>query len=268
MPDDETNIASRFRTLRTGMMFHAVTRRAIGAGILLLTLVFAILAGAEIAMIPTSNGYCDLKFPKWLGCVVANHENLAGGLIGAAGTLFAGWLAWTAVQTQMSDARERAQADRSEVEELLSFDVDNIAEALGAIWKVLDAIDDEQTLETNETRLLAVKTGLSFVTENSWIETAKSKIEVLGWNRRRLYSGLLNSLIELQAYEKITVDEVYGQITNAVAQAAGACELLFPNCSEYFEGRFRRSPKAYSWGYAVLMYADLLDDEEQELHQI
>jgi hypothetical protein len=239
-----------------------VTWRAFGAGLSLLALVFALLAGAEFAMIPTSNGYCELKFPKWLGCVVANHENLAGGLIGAAGTLFAGWLAWTAVQTQMTDARERAQADRIEVEELLSFDVDNIAETLGAIWKVLEAIDDEQTTEVNETRLLAVKTGLSFVTENSWIETAKSMVEVLGWNRRRLYAGLLNSLTELQAYKEITVDEVYGQITNAVAQAAGACELLFPDCSDYFEGRFRRSPKGYSWGYAVLMYADLLDEEQ------
>jgi len=242
------------------VIFSPVKLKAIAAGLSLLAFVFAILAGAEFAMIPTSNGYCELKFPKWMGCVVANHENLAGGLIGAAGTLFAGWLAWTAVQTQMTDARERAQADRIEVEELLSFDVDNIAEALGAIWKVLEAIYDEQAPEDNQKRLQAVKNGLSYVTENSWIETTKAMVDVLGWNRRRLYAGLLNSLIELQAFQEITVDEVSGDITSAVTQAAGACELLYPNCSDYFEGRFRRSPKGYSWGEAVLMSAHLPED--------
>jgi hypothetical protein len=146
------------------------------------------------------------------------------------------------------------------VEELLSFDVDNIAEALGAIWKVLEAIYDEQAPEDNQKRLQAVKNGLSYVTENSWIETTKAMVDVLGWNRRRLYAGLLNSLIELQAFQEITVDEISGEITSAVAQAAGACELLYPNCSDYFEGRFRRSPKGYSWGDAVLMSAHLPED--------
>jgi hypothetical protein len=91
---------------------------------------------------------------------------------------------------------------------------------------VLEAIYDEQAPEDNEKRLQAVKNGLSYVTENSWIETTKAMVDVLGWNRRRLYAGLLNSLIELHAFQEITVDEVSGDITSAVAQAAGACELL------------------------------------------
>lgn len=214
-------------------------------------------------MIPTASGYCDFKFPKWFGCVVASHENLAGGLIGAAGTLFAGWLAWTAVQTQIADARERAEADRKEVERLLQFDVDNIAEALGAMWLVLENIHHEETPENNETRLEAVKTGINFVADSIWIETTRSMIEILGWERRRSYQSLLNSLLELKKHENTTPENSW-EIEILVTQAAGSCELLIPRTTEYFEGRFRRCPKAYSWGDAILMYADLQADTEND----
>jgi hypothetical protein len=55
---------------------------------------------------------CALQFPKWIGCVLASHENLAGGLIGAGGTLLAGWIAWMAVHKELAftaanDATER-----------------------------------------------------------------------------------------------------------------------------------------------------------------
>ena len=240
-------------------MSAAIAGKAIIAALGLTVFVFAILAGAELAMTPTTTGYCDLKFPKWFGCVIANHENLAGGLIGAAGTLFAGWLAWTAVQTQMAEAKNRAEADRKEVERLLHFDVDNIAEALGAIWRVLENIHGEETAENNDTRLGAVKTGISFVADPIWIETTRSMIEVLGWERRRLYASLLNSLVEMAKHETATPEDAY-LLEIVVTQAAGACEILFPETTDYFEGRFRRSPKAYSWGHAVLMYADLLDE--------
>jgi hypothetical protein len=43
----------------------------------------------------------QVQIPKWLGCAMAEHENLAGGLIAAGGALFAGWLAWSAVREQI-----------------------------------------------------------------------------------------------------------------------------------------------------------------------
>jgi hypothetical protein len=36
---------------------------------------------------------CAAQFPKWLGCVVANHESLSGSLITGGGALFAAWVA-------------------------------------------------------------------------------------------------------------------------------------------------------------------------------
>lgn len=53
--------------------------------------------------------YCSTNlWPwQWLGCAMSAHEGLAAGLIGAAGALFAGWLAFQAVQEQIRQERER-----------------------------------------------------------------------------------------------------------------------------------------------------------------
>ena len=53
--------------------------------------------------------YCStsLRPWQWAGCAMAVHEGLAAGLIGTAGALFAGWLAFDAVQEQIAQERER-----------------------------------------------------------------------------------------------------------------------------------------------------------------
>ena len=44
---------------------------------------------------------CKWVFPKILSCLLTKNDGLAGGLIGAGGTIFAGWLAWAAIQEQI-----------------------------------------------------------------------------------------------------------------------------------------------------------------------
>lgn len=90
---------------------------------------FFLLAAAVVLMLAFTHAWSSIKasercfetfatsqFPKWLGCAMASHENLAGGLIAAAGALFAGWLAWSAVRDQISFdraiAREAQDAPR------------------------------------------------------------------------------------------------------------------------------------------------------------
>lgn len=51
------------------------------------------------------------QFPKWFGCVIATHEALAGGLIGAGGVLFAAWLAWSAVREQIDLQKAGTEPD-------------------------------------------------------------------------------------------------------------------------------------------------------------
>ena len=58
---------------------------------------------------------CGIKFaPLWQP--VEKHPDFAGALIGASGTIFAGWLAWIAVQYQRRAAlvdQEKLQKQRT-----------------------------------------------------------------------------------------------------------------------------------------------------------
>jgi hypothetical protein len=62
--------------------------------------------------------YCsvNLRWWQWLGCAMAAHEALAAGLIGAAGALFAGWLAFDAIQEQLLREQERDAARHADDE--------------------------------------------------------------------------------------------------------------------------------------------------------
>jgi hypothetical protein len=82
-----------------------------GAVLLALILVsLAVLAAADAGMIEKDSAQrCAAQFPKWLGCVVANHENLAGSLIAVGGALFAARVAWHAVMDQIESDKELAR---------------------------------------------------------------------------------------------------------------------------------------------------------------
>src|SRR5258708_30830297 len=61
------------------------------------------------------------QFPKWVGCTMAAHENLAGGLIGFAGAIFAAWLAYSGAQDQLRNTNEQLRAtERLRAEERIS----------------------------------------------------------------------------------------------------------------------------------------------------
>ena len=78
-----------------------------------LAIIAAILVVIFLVLLLTQEGVPDVakrcatsiwkaEFPRWLGCAMSQHENLAGGLIAAGGALFAGWLAWSAVREQIA----------------------------------------------------------------------------------------------------------------------------------------------------------------------
>src|ERR1700742_3958354 len=60
--------------------------------------------------------HCAVQFPKIIGCALGSYEDLSGGLLAASAAVFGGWLAWSAVQLQISAEERRARADRIEVE--------------------------------------------------------------------------------------------------------------------------------------------------------
>ncbi len=74
---------------------------------------------------------------------MAAHENLAGGLIGAAGALFAAWLAFSAIQQQIAEEQTRRERDQIEGKltaiMAVTHPVHAAASTLGAITKAIAA---------------------------------------------------------------------------------------------------------------------------------
>lgn len=87
-----------------GLLCRMVVMRAIAIALVLVLGAYSVMALANLW--PLGN-QCDWQFPKVLSCLLGVRENLAGGVLGAAGALMAAWLAWVAIQKQIS-AQQRA----------------------------------------------------------------------------------------------------------------------------------------------------------------
>ena len=89
----------------------------IGLGLILLAT--GILVFAEATAIPDEAKRCapsiwQSQWPRYLGCAMTTHEGLAGGLIGAAGALFAALLAIDAIQERTSWEPNRQKLEQAE----------------------------------------------------------------------------------------------------------------------------------------------------------
>ena len=81
-------------------------QRAILSVVLFFALLFLALWGLDASVVIKGVERCPYQFPKWLGCIIANHETLSGSLITVAGALFAAWIAWQAVIDQIKSDKE------------------------------------------------------------------------------------------------------------------------------------------------------------------
>jgi hypothetical protein len=70
------------------------------------------------------SGFLHAQWPKWIGCAMTTHENLAGGLIGGAGALFAAFIAADAVWHQLAFERQKFNLaeERRNALEIYSFE--------------------------------------------------------------------------------------------------------------------------------------------------
>jgi hypothetical protein len=57
--------------------------------------------------------HCKLAFPMVIGCAMGSYEDLSGGIFAASAAIFAGWLAWSAVQVQINAEEKRAPQTES-----------------------------------------------------------------------------------------------------------------------------------------------------------
>jgi hypothetical protein len=194
-----------------------------------------------------SGSSCHWQFPKWFGCVLGDHDSLAAGLIGAAGALFAAWIAWTAVQRQINADRERALADREEAERLLSQELTDFAKALAAALRRLAALSEDASYE----RSVAVREAAAYMAEHvsrkEPIANYQAMADALSWHRRIEYGILLRGLDELRQFKQPeTILVRHQEALSLMRQLANAFMLCLPNTSCYFEGLFLGSAKAKS----------------------
>jgi hypothetical protein len=206
--------------------------------------VFLVLALAQAG----SGSSCHWKFPKWFGCVLAAHENLAGGLIGLAGVLLGAWAAWSAVQKQINADRERALADRVEADTLLSEALTDYADGMAVAWRHLVALPDDAGHDTAWAVYDATAYMAERLSRSELIASYRAMADTLGWDRRMRYGALLRRLDELRQFrdpKKIEDDPQAALFL--IRELADDFEYCLPNTSRYFEGLWRRSHKAMTF---------------------
>jgi hypothetical protein len=195
--------------------------------------------------------HCEPAFPTVIGCAIGSYESLAAGMIAAGAALFAGWLAWSGVQTQIAAEEMRATADRVEVEQVLQEDLDTFAEALGAIWKILECLDREADRaagpqegevdpQEGEAEAQAKRTkwlggviyGIEKITGDAWLSSSRKMATALGWRRRRDYEQLFRGLERLGEFRDIDNFDAYEALA-AVRSVSIHFELLREDTARY-----------------------------------
>jgi hypothetical protein len=206
--------------------------------------VFLVLALAQGG----SGSSCHWAFPKWFGCVLAAHENLAGGLIGLAGVLLGAWAAWSAVQQQINADRERAMADRVEADRLLSESLTDYADGMAAAWRCLVALPEDADQDTTRNVYEATAYMAEWLSRSERIANYRAMADTLGWDRRMKYGALLRGLDELRQFRDPTSIQDDPQAALAlIRRLADDFEYCLPDTSRYFEGLWRRSHKAMTF---------------------
>ena len=238
------------------------TRRCVQGASIVLGSVFATILMLAAALVWGPH-QCKAAFPMIIGCAMGSYESLAGGVLAAGTALFAGWLAWSAVQIQIAAEEKRATAERMEVEAVLQGDLDNLAEELSSIWKILLAIDMPPPLPPDNVGELleGVIYGIDNIAKADWINTSRTMAKSLGWERRRYYNWLFEGIERLGQFRNIDNFDIDGAL-NAVRDVSNYFELLRPETARFFNGLWRRSPKAWTLGYAISVRAGLYHIEK------
>jgi hypothetical protein len=223
-------------------------------GLVSLVVIALALAGALV----WGPHHCDLTFPNVVGCALGTYEGLAGGLIASAAALMAGCLAWKAVQRQIDTENWRAAAARVEVERVLAADIDEFADGLAAIWKVLDVADwrgaEKKPPEIDQSELEAVTYGIEKIANEAWLSTSRRMVTLLGWDRRRKYEQLFDGLENLQRFRNLPPSDAY-ETLNTVRSLSLDFEIVQPKTARYFEGLFRHAGKSQSLAETISQIA-------------
>jgi hypothetical protein len=171
---------------------------AFAVGVVLITIVVGTLSFAHSYAIPEDGKRCapnfrKSKWPMCFGCVIATQEDLAAGLIGGAGALFAAWLAFDAVQEQLAEERERRRRQQAEAKETAVVCIAQpVHAAAGALFAIDNALRADESNEAYWDRLVWLSV--------EYVQTALDSFGVreslpdLGMDDRLVYVAIMGTL--------------------------------------------------------------------------
>jgi hypothetical protein len=137
---------------RSGLERRIVRALTIGLGLFLLA--SGILVFAEATAIHDEATRCapsiwQSQWPRYLGCAMTTHDGLAGGLIGAAGALFAALLAIDAIQERTSREPDRQKLEQAEAKISAVVQITPLVRAAaGCLFSVNKAINGSPEADT------------------------------------------------------------------------------------------------------------------------
>jgi hypothetical protein len=106
-----------------------------------------------------SDGFLHAQWPKWIGCAIAEHQDLAAGLIGGAGALFAAFIAADAVWQQIRDARRQVNVAEQRREQLELYNLRRVVDYYSRLLQPFDqAVGTDDIKDVNGLNTL-YKTG-------------------------------------------------------------------------------------------------------------
>ena len=124
-------------------------RRLARATVIALTLIIAVLAllsfadsyAVESIAKRCAASFATSKWPMYFGCAMAAHEGLAAGLLGGAGALFAAWLAYEAIQEQISVGEKQRLQQQTEAKAVAAICIaPPVQAAAAALAEVVSAL--------------------------------------------------------------------------------------------------------------------------------
>jgi len=140
--------------MRRWMRRHPWTTNSV-VFILLLAVVVLLLGFAHAYSLDTQTtekcftSFAKAQWPKWIGCAMSKHENLAGGLFGFGGALYAAWVTAQGISRQMHMELVKREEDKIEKElpglssalEWVNQVRSYLKEASGQLRKIQEIID-------------------------------------------------------------------------------------------------------------------------------
>ena len=177
-----------------------------------------------------------IAIPRIIGCTLAQYENLTGGLIAAGGALFAGWLAWSAVQEQVEIEKKKVKAaeiaEQSRIADEISRDLSDLKAAQWAGKKLLQELrEDLRDPSPYATRLVQMCSAQRFsTTSRTWTPRIVGDDLLNLVNRIRLLAERIHEDLRVNdpAHHPVLLKSAEHAASDLIAEFNSHLDLLAP----------------------------------------